>query len=369
MAPNDSGLFNKTNFNMPPQQSDDNQQTLPLVAVSLLILITLLGTTGNLLVLRAIFTLKKRNLNDYLILNLAATDTGTCLVSIPLDVVEKMKGEFPYGAALCHVIYPFQSVLVYVSVLTLLFMCVDRYRLIVTPLKPRIHLKTGLTTIAAMWASSCLIVLPLSLALKFKGSHCSEEWWSDYSGRMFTLTIFTFLYLIPMVIMTFLYAFIIQVLYKDTRSLKLRRNVSASSQLSASLPQRNLKIVQVFVMAVVVFGVCMLPTHVTWMWHDFGSGSKRPELFNKAVTFSNILMYANSVVNPVIFGSINVKTLEKLCKALVCYRSEREGSYHELDQVFVLRTNSPSPPDVRPGDRPASRPSETPHFYIFTSSV
>jgi len=172
-----------------------------------------------------------------------------------------------------------------------------------------------------------------------------------------------------MVIMTFLYAFIIQVLYKDTRSLKLRRNVSASSQLSASLPQRNLKIVQVFVMAVVVFGVCMLPTHVTWMWHDFGSGSKRPELFNKAVTFSNILMYANSVVNPVIFGSINVKTLEKLCKALVCYRSEREGSYHELDQVFVLRTNSPSPPDVRPGDRPASRPSETPHFYIFTSSV
>ena len=204
MASNGSVQFNKTNFNTPPQQGDDNQQTLPLIAVSLLILITLLGTTGNLLVLRAIFTLKKRNLNDYLILNLAATDTGTCLVSIPLDVVEKMKGEFPYGATLCHVIYPFQSVLVYVSVLTLLFMCVDRYRLIVTPLKPRVHLKTGLITVAAMWVSSCLIVLPLALALKFKGSHCSEEWWSDYSGRMFTLTIFIVLYIIPMVIMTFL---------------------------------------------------------------------------------------------------------------------------------------------------------------------
>ena len=369
MASNDSGLFNKTNFNIPPQQGDDNQQTLPLVAVSLLILITLLGTTGNLLVFRAIFILKKRNLNDYLILNLAATDTGTCLVSIPLDVVEKMKGEFPYGAALCHVIYPFQSVLVYVSVLTLLFMCIDRFRLIVTPLKPRMHLKTGLTTVAAMWVSSCLIVLPLALALKFKGSHCSEEWWHDYSGRVFTLTIFTFLYVIPMIIMTFLYAFIIQVLYKDTRSIKLRRNVSASSQLSASMTQRNLKIVHVFVMAVVVFAVCMLPTHITWMWHDFGSGSKRPELFSKAVTFSNILMYANSVVNPVIFGSINVKTLEKLCKSLVCYRSEREDSYHELDQVFVLRTNSPSPPDVRPSDEQASKHLETTRFYIFISSV
>ena len=369
MAINDSGLLNKTNLNTPPPQSDDNQQTLPHIAVSLLILITLLGTTGNLLVLRAIFTLKKRNLNDYLILNLAATDTGTCLVSIPLDVVEKMKGEFPYGTAFCHVIYPFQSVLVYVSVLTLLFMCVDRYRLIVTPLKPRIHLKTGLTTVAAMWVTSCLIVLPLSLALKFKGSHCSEEWWSDYSGRVFTLAIFTFLYLIPMVIMTFLYASVIRVLYKDTRSIKLRRNVSASSQSQVSLPQRNLKIVQVFVMAVVVFAVCMLPTHITWMWHDFGSGSKRPELFSKAVTFSNVFMYANSVVNPVIFGSINVRTLDKLCKALVCYRSRREDSYHELDQVFVLRTNCHSPPNVRPRVGPASRPSETPHFYIFISSV
>ena len=294
MASNDSGLFNKTNFNIPPQQGDDNQQTLPLVAVSLLILITLLGTTGNLLVFRAIFTLKKKNLNDYLILNLAATDTGTCLVSIPLDVVEKMKGEFPYGAALCHVIYPFQSVLVYVSVLTLLFMCIDRFRLIVTPLKPRMHLKTGLTTVAAMWVSSCLIVLPLALALKFKGSHCSEEWWHDYSGRVFTLTIFTFLYVIPMIIMTFLYAFIIQVLYKDTRSIKLRRNVSASSQLSASMTQRNLKIVHVFVMAVVVFAVCMLPTHITWMWHDFGSGSKRPELFSKAVTFLCMLTLSST---------------------------------------------------------------------------
>ena len=369
MASNDSGLFNKTNFNIPPQQGHDKQQTLPLIAVSLLILITLLGTTGNLLVFRAIFTLKKRNLNDYLILNLAATDTGTCLVSIPLDVVEKIKGEFPYGSALCHVIYPFQSVLVYVSVLTLLFMCVDRYRLIVTPLKPRIHLKTGLTMVAAMWVSSCLIVLPLALALKFKGSFCSEEWWHDYSGKVFTLTIFTFLYAIPMVIMTFLYAFIIQVLYKDTRSLKLRRNVSTSSRLSASLPQRNFKIVQVFVVAVVVFAVCMLPTHITWMWHDFGSGSKRPELFSKAVTFSNIVMYANSVVNPVIFGSINVKTLEKLCKALVCYRSEREDSCHEFDQVFVLRTNSPSEPDVHTRDELASKPLKTPRCDFLISSV
>lgn len=361
MNPNSSDLLNKTNFNQ-QQQGDDEEQTFSFVAVSLLILIAFLGTIGNLLVFKAVFSLQRRKLNDFLILNLAVTDAGTCLVSIPLDAVEKMVGEFPYGAALCHLIYPFQSVLVYVSVLTLLFMCVDRYRLIVTPLKQRIHLKTGLATIAVIWILSCLLVLPLSLALKFRNSFCSEEWPHVYSGRVFTLTIFTFLYLIPLLVMTVLYSFIIRVLYKDTKSLRLRRNVSTSSHPSPSLPtQRNLKIVQVFVVAVLVFAVCMLPTHITWLWHDFGSGSKRPELFSKVVTFSNILMYANSIVNPIIFGSIDVKTLVKLCKALICYHSGREES-REFEQVFVLRTNTPSRPDMRSKDGSAVKPLETPHF-------
>lgn len=342
----DSGLFNKTNSTKQPEHvSDDNKEhTFQVIAVFLLILITFLGTIGNLLVFKAIFSLKKRKINDYLILNLAATDAGTCLVSIPLDAGEKMIGEFPYGAALCHVIYPLQSVLVYVSVLTLLFMCVDRYRLIVTPLKPRIHLRTGIITIVLFWLSSCLIVMPLSLALKFNGSQCEEEWPQFYSGKVFTLTIFTSLYAIPLLVMTVLYAFIIIALYKDNKSLRLRRNVSVCSQHSASLPaQRNFKIVQVFVVAVVAFAVCMLPTHVTWLWHDFGNGSKQPELFRKAVTFSNILMYANSIINPIIFGSIDVKTLAKLCRALICCRSHEKDS-KVFAKVFVLRTTSPPHP-------------------------
>ena len=177
---------------------------------------------------------------------------------------------------------------------------------------------------------------------------------------MFTLSIFTFLYVIPLLIMTVLYSFIIRVLYRDTKSLKLlRRNVSANTQPSANLPthRRNLKIVQVFVVAVLVFAVCMLPTHITWLWHDLGSGSKRPELFSKVVTFSNILMYANSVVNPIIFGSIDVKTLARLCKALVCYRSGREES-RDFVQVFVLRTNTPSRPDVHPRGSSVPSPSD-----------
>lgn len=340
---NRSLLLNKT-ISKGHLESEDEEQTIT-IAISLLILIAFLGSIGNLLVLKAIFSQKRRKLHEYLMLNLVATDAGTCLMGIPLDVAEQVIGKFPYGAALCHVIYPFQSALVYSSVMTLLFMCVERYRLIVTPLKPRIRVKTGLTIIAAIWLLSCLMVLPLSLALRLEGYFCIEEWPNAYSGKVFTLTIFTLLYLIPLVIMTFLYAFMIGVLTKDTASLKRRwrRKSRTISQQSVDMRmERNLTIVKVFVVAVVVFAVCMLPTHITWMWHDFGSGSERAELFGNVVTFSNILMYANSVFNPFIFGSmlIDAKAVVKLCRSLLCCLCARNKS--DLKQGFVLQIRSPS---------------------------
>ena len=337
-------IFNNSTSNIQQHRGRDTQgQSIPIASVSLLIIIAFLGAIGNLLVLKAIFSLKKRKLHEYLILNLAATDAGICLVSFPLDIAEQLIGGFPYGAALCHVIYPFQSVLVYVSVLTLLFMSVERYRLIVTPMKPRIHAKCGRITIVAIWLVSCLIVLPFSFALKLEGIGCSEQWPHAYSGKVFTLTIFTFLYLIPLIMMTVFYSSVIRFLYKDIKSLKVRRKISINWQSIDTRLQRNIKIVKVFVMAVIVFAVSMLPTHITWLWHDFGHGSLSPD-FGKVATFSNIVMYANCFLNSCIFGSIviDVGALVKRCRELVCWCSRRVTSSVRFEQPFVLHICSPS---------------------------
>ena len=318
------------------------QEQIKFIAVSLLILISFLGAIGNLLVLKAIFSLRKRKLHEYLILNLATTDAGTCLVSIPLDIAEQLIGRFPFGAALCRVIYPLQSVLVYVSVLTLLFMSVERYRLIVTPMKSRIRVKTGMIAIVVMWILSCLIVLPFALALTFTGTECSEEWSHTYSGQVFTLAIFAFLFVIPLFLMTIFYAFMIRVLYKDSKAVKRGSRFSLSQASIDQRLHRNVKIVKVFALAVVTFALCMLPTHITWLWHDFGQGSSRPELFSRVLTFSNVFMYANSLIDPFIFGSIDVKTLAKRFRVLVCCRSGGQESRRSFEHVFSLRIRTPS---------------------------
>lgn len=311
-----------------------------IAAISLLSVITCLGATGNLLVIKTILNVKRRKLYEYLILNLAITDAGTSLVSIPLDIAEQVKGEFPYGAAMCHVIYPLQSVLIYVSVLTLLLMSTERYKLIVTPMKPRMHIKTAFIIIAAMWVLSCLIVLPFSAALKLEGNQCSEHWPKVYSGKAFTLTIFIFLYFVPLSVMIFLYSWIIFTFYKDMKTLKVRVRKRSVSIESINLRlHRNARIVKVFVAAVVVFAMCMLPTHIVWLWHDFGQGSSSP-LFGRVSTFSNIFMYTNSVLNPFILGFVMTDGKGYLRK-LFCCRLRRSTSPRRK-QAFVLRTQSPS---------------------------
>lgn len=338
-------LSNNTTVNVHQTNEKQQEKTVP-VAVSLLILIALLGSAANLLVLREILKLKTRKLHEYLILNLATTDAGTCLISIPLDIGEQLTGEFPYGAVLCHIIYPFQSVLVYVSVMTLLFMCVERFRLIVTPLKPRIRVKTGLTVITAIWFLSCLMVLPLSLVLKLKGSSCSEEWPNAYIVKMFTVIIFILLYLIPVSIMALLYTCTVCVLQKDTRSLKIKRQRGTRTFSQESIDdrlERNYTVVKAFVISVLVFAICMLPTHVTWLWHDFGNGSENPYgLFNKVATFSNILTYTNSLVNPFIFGSImiNFERFVNIFKNFICCRCLRRAN--DFYEIQVLQLRSPS---------------------------
>lgn len=107
---------------------------------------------------------------------------------------------------------------------------------------------------------------------------------------------------------------------------------------------------------ILVFAICMLPTHVTWLWHDFGNGSENPYgLFNKVATFSNILTYTNSLVNPFIFGSImiNFERFVNIFKNFICCRClRRANDFYEIrspsmssqlaNRSFFLSLSKPS---------------------------
>lgn len=64
------------------------------------------GSIGNALICLAILSRRKRKTSEYFILNLAITDLLTSIVSIPLDIIERLAGYWPYGPFLCKLVYP-----------------------------------------------------------------------------------------------------------------------------------------------------------------------------------------------------------------------------------------------------------------------
>ncbi|EDO41656.1 predicted protein [Nematostella vectensis] len=294
-----------------------------LVSVFLLYgLIAGVGICGNVLVLKSILRQHKLRVSEYLILNLTATDMGACIVSIPLDLIERATKRFLFGEFLCNIIYPLQTILMSVSVMTLLGMSMERYRLIVTPFRQHFGPRTVLGVVVFVWVLSIAIVLPYMLVLRLRGDYCVEEWPADWYRKTFTLGVFVLLYFVPLVIMSVSYVKIISCLNEDSRSqinecmLDCADRSRAKREMAAARIRRNVHIVTVFMAAGIAFAACMLPTHICWLWHDFGSGSTN-RYFTNIVTFTNVLMYSNSAIDPFIFGSIK---LRRLCLDVICGR-------------------------------------------------
>ena len=237
-------------------------------------------------------------------MNLACTDFLTCTVSIPLDLAILAMGRWPYGAAMCKIVYPLQTLLLAVSIGTLLCMSFERHRAIVHPFKRQPKRKTILWVCAFVWLVGLLLVSPYSYVLEYQDNDCTEAWpqSKDYP-RLFTMCVFLILFAGPLAIITVIYARV---------GLRLRRENLAMCRLFPNQPNdqsnardgTHVRIVKKFVCAVVAFALCLSPYQVMWMWADFGDGRSWAH-FSAALTFANVIAYSNSIINPFIFGSLD----------------------------------------------------------------
>jgi len=272
----------------------------------------------------AIYLQKKRKTNEFFILNLALTDLGASIFSIPLDLTELLSGKFLLGSTMCHVVYPIQTVLMGASVLTLLCLSTERHRAIVSPLKPKIQVKTAFVMITATWLFAVAVVAPYTSILHLEGEQCLEKWPREIYVKTFTMSVFLLLYFIPLLAITANYVQVMQKLNCEMKRLKYLysgRNLSLCKHVQKRADQ-NIRVVKVFVTAVVVFAICLLPNHVLWLWHDFGDG-KNFKSFNEVVVFCHIMVYINSAINPFIFGKLR---LDHCCNGSDKERKRSESS-------------------------------------------
>ena len=297
--------------------SDDSatKHSLLIFKIACLCAISIVGMIGNVTIFTTLFRRKLKS-SEYFILNLALTDMMVCAIGIPLDIYQELHaGAWQYGAVLCKVIYPFQTLLVLISILTLTAMSLERYRAIMTPLKQLLRKPVIMASIGFIWCLGVAAVAPYSKILTYSYPSCEEKWPVTHDGNYYTLALFIIDYCIPLTIIVFCYSRAGFDLYRSTQQFKDGAESAFKNQNIAfrKRVQRNKHVIKVFSFAVLMFVVCMLPGDCYWMWTSFGDGSSF-EYDDHLQTFTNILVYANSAINPFIFGACRMACFRVLCK-------------------------------------------------------
>ena len=134
-------------------------QYLSLVIV-LYIIVILVGAIGNVMVvITVVKTRQMWNATNIFIANLAISDVFVCVFDLPLSAHYQITDRWIFGEALCHVILPALAVVAYDSTLTLTLISIDRYLLIVFPLKRKFTVRIAIVFVA--------IIAVVSLAVAF----------------------------------------------------------------------------------------------------------------------------------------------------------------------------------------------------------
>lgn len=285
-----------------------------IIQIMLYFILSFVGIAANSMIFHTLLSRNNPRVGEYLILNLALTDLATCAVSVPFDLAERLAGGFPFGSIMCYVVYPLQTVLMAVSVITLLSMSLERRRVVMEPFaRPRVLPKTTKIAILVSWIAPILVIIPYALVLRLDGKNCLEKWSESWHVKVFTLTNFTVFFVIPIAVITTSYIMAGRKVRKELQNLDdmLEGKDRSHREYLKKRTVQKLRITKVFITAVAAFIVCMLPTHLVWIWHDFAQGDEKA-YFKDIVIFSNILMYLNSALNPFIFRSVRGKSFTRL---------------------------------------------------------
>lgn len=167
--------------------------------------------------------------------NLALSDIIKCLFVLPITMANLIIHDWIYGSFLCYFLPMLQCFPIHASMLTLVMIAIDRYRVVIYPMKTRVP--AGLSIIA-IWVLSVCVVLPYAVYVKYLSlEDVLDE--SSFRGvgicchdpqmhiEEFVRATFVALYIMPLAIISFLYV-------KVSADLKSRKEV-----LSATSPRQQ----------------------------------------------------------------------------------------------------------------------------------
>ena len=273
-------------------------ETEKYIKLGLYVLTFLLGVTGNLLVLLVLWKKKRKSVNDILIFNLSMSDLTLMLLSLPVNAF--FLGGIQFPMVFCKLVCPLMTATFNVSIFTLAFMAVYRWRVIVNSLKPEMRHRYVIAWITVIWIAGFLLLLPLIIVAETAENGGCKESWAPHQSRVYTAVLFTLQYVLPLTTIAGAYILI----GIDIGKAKERHDSNAQDLYASEVRRKeDFQIIKMMGMIVILFAVCMLPIQVAWLIQDFGANEHKG-VGDVLIRVADIAAYLHACVNPIVYGTI-----------------------------------------------------------------
>ncbi|KAK2844209.1 hypothetical protein Q5P01_010868 [Channa striata] len=286
-------------------------------------LIFTLGVLGNSMVITVLARSKPgkpRSTTNIFILNLSIADLSYLLFCIPFQSTIYMMPTWVLGA-----------------IFTLSAMSVDRYVAIVHSRKSssiRVA-RHALVGVVVIWILSLAMAAPVMYYQNIfhRGENhtfCWEVWPDPNQKKVYVVCTFVFGYVLPLLLISFCYAKVLNHLHKKLR------NMSKKSEASKK------KTAQTVLVVVVVFCFSWLPHHVVHLWVEFGTFPLNQASFVLRVA-AHCLAYSNSSVNPVIYAFLSENFRKAYKQVFKCQMGTSESPLNDIKEI---RSKADTPPST-----------------------
>ncbi|XP_077143488.1 prokineticin receptor 1-like [Ranitomeya variabilis] len=289
------------------------------IGVTLVCVILICGGGNLFFILNLVMYKNMQNVTNILIANLAVSDLLVAVICCPFEIDYYVVREqsWAFGQIICSSVIYLRMLSLYVSTNALLAIAIDRYLVIVHPLKPRMKLQTACGVLVLIWLSATVIAAPAAYfatetvfdAPRDSGGKvfCGQIWPADRAVyyKSYSLFLLAVEFIIPVFIMSMCYVRIGHELW--FKSLPGEQTQQLRNRLQA-----RRKSVLVLVAVLSAYVLCWSPFYSYTIVRDFFPGLLLRERYAIALYYIvECIAISNSIINTMCF--VTGKNQAKCC--------------------------------------------------------
>ncbi|XP_041865402.1 neuropeptide Y receptor type 4 [Melanotaenia boesemani] len=382
-------------------EHDEQCHMSPILTACLVVwysLTMVLGLVGNIgLICIITHRREKVNVTSIFICNLSFSDILVCVFCLPFTVIYTLMDHWVFGSLLCRLVPFIQCMSVTVSVLSLVFIALERHQLIINPSGwkpsiPQAYIAVILIWILASFTSTPFlafqlltnepytnVVLPFDLrvsphayvnaSLPQPVSHtyrnssvplnlyrslfsyvptsphmeaCVEHWPSQEHRVAYTTWLLLFQYCGPLLLVLLCYVRVF-VRLRHRKEMLDRARIPESQRITHS---RRINIM--LVALITAFALCWLPLTIFNVVADWNQEALPVCHHNLLFSLCHLLAMSSTCINPIIYGFLNSNFRQEVREVLLhcrCFPLEEECEHFPMSTVHmeVSRTSVPLP--------------------------